>query len=248
MARKSSPILSSRLRVTSFDAILIDDTSELFEAVERRFEITRRLWGAGVTRAGLTRGQAKQVYPLSGLLVCAECGGSVTLVGGRTMTSRSGYGWSLHVQRCDSMRKNDLRIQLQQLEERLLAGLQDRVRREEFIDYVICGLQAELRLRHEARNSELKTLRDERERIETELKRLVETIAVGNGTPAVRAAIMQREARLRTITDKRSEPAPGSLQKKLDELRTLAVSRLTRHRELLGNQSAIHEARALLAE
>jgi hypothetical protein len=59
---------------------------------------------------------------------------------------------------------------------------------------------------------------------------------------------MQREARLRTITDKRSELAPGSLQKKLDELRTLAVSRLTRPRELLGHQSAIHEARALLAE
>src|SRR5260370_2873179 len=112
MGRKSSPILSARLRVSSSDAILIDATSELFEAVERRFEITRRLWGAGVTRAGLTRGQAKQVYLLSGLLVCAECGGSVTLVGGRTMTSRSGYGWAIDGQRCYSMRKNDLTIHL----------------------------------------------------------------------------------------------------------------------------------------
>jgi hypothetical protein len=44
------------------------------------------------------------------------------------------------------------------------------------------------------------------------------------------------------------EPGPGSLQEKLEELRTFAVSRLTRLRGLLANPGAIHEARALLAE
>jgi hypothetical protein len=44
------------------------------------------------------------------------------------------------------------------------------------------------------------------------------------------------------------EPGHGSLQEKLDDLRTFAVSRLTRFRELLANPAAIHEARALLAE
>lgn len=44
------------------------------------------------------------------------------------------------------------------------------------------------------------------------------------------------------------EPGPESLQEKLDELRTFAVSRLTRLRELLANPTAVHEARALLAE
>jgi len=62
------------------------------------------------------------------------------------------------------------------------------------------------------------------------------------------AAIAEREARIRAITDKLVEPGPGSLQEKLDELRTLAISRLTRLREMLSNPSAIHEARALLAE
>jgi hypothetical protein len=42
--------------------------------------------------------------------------------------------------------------------------------------------------------------------------------------------------------------AQVSLQEKLDELRTLAISRLTRLRELLSNPTAIHEVRALLAE
>jgi hypothetical protein len=62
------------------------------------------------------------------------------------------------------------------------------------------------------------------------------------------AAITEREARLREILNQLIEPGPESLEEKLDELRTFAVSRLTRLRELLANPAAIHEARALLAE
>ena len=44
------------------------------------------------------------------------------------------------------------------------------------------------------------------------------------------------------------EPGPGSLNQKLDELRTFAVSRLTDLRRLLSKPESVHEARALLAE
>jgi site-specific DNA recombinase len=98
-------------------------SDELFAAVERRFRITQRLWGAGVVGTGLTRGQAKQVYLFSDLLVCGECRGSITLVGGRAKTSRSEYGCSLHAQRGNSVCKNDLRIQRQQVEDRLLSRI-----------------------------------------------------------------------------------------------------------------------------
>ena len=121
---------------------------ELFAAVERRFAITQKLWGVG-----LAHGQQKQVYLFSGLLECGDHGGSITLVGGRAKTSRSEYGCSLHAQRGDSVRRNGLRIQRQQLGDRLLSGLQDKVLREEFVEYVICGLQEELRQRHEKSRS-----------------------------------------------------------------------------------------------
>jgi site-specific DNA recombinase len=223
-------------------------SDELFAAVERRFAITQKLWGAGVEGTGLTRGQARQVYLFSGLLVCSECGGSITLVGGRAKTSRSEYGCSLHTQRGDSVCKNDLRIQRHDSEDRLLAGLQERVLREEFIDYVICGLQEELRQRHTAFDSWLKTLREEKQRIEMELKRLVEMIATGSGSQSIMAAITEREARLREITKQAVEPGPGSVQEKLGELRVFAISRLKRLRDVLTDPKAIHEARALLAE
>jgi peptidoglycan hydrolase CwlO-like protein len=54
--------------------------------------------------------------------------------------------------------------------------------RIEFFEYGICGLQDELRQRHENVNSELKELNEEKQRIEEELERLVETIAVGNAS------------------------------------------------------------------
>ncbi len=120
--------------------------------------------------------------------------------------------------------------------------------REEFIEYVICGLQEELLQRHDNLEAGLTALREEKRRIELELKRLVDTIAVGNGSSTVMAAINEREARLREITNQVIEPGPDSFQEKLDELRTFAVSRLTRLRELLTNPAGIHEARALLAE
>ncbi len=110
------------------------------------------------------------------------------------------------------------------------------------------GLQEELRQRHEAFESGLKALRDDKQRIEVEAKRLVEMIAVGNGSPAVMAAITEREARLREITNQVIESGPASLQEELDELKTFTVSRLARLRGLLADRAAIHEARALLAE
>jgi site-specific DNA recombinase len=226
-----------RLRIVS---------DEQFAAADRRFETTKKLWGVGST--GLARGQQRQVYLFSGLLRCGECGGSITLVGGRTKTSRSEYGCSLHAQRGNSICKNSFRIQRWQIEDRLLTGLQEKVLREEFIDYVICGLQEELRQRYDSFESGLKALREEKHRIESELKRLVETIAVGNGSPTVMTAITEREARIRDITNQVIEPGKGSLEEKLDELRTFAVARLTSLRELLANPAAVHEARALLAE
>jgi hypothetical protein len=174
--------------------------------------------------------------------------GTITLVGGRAKTSRSEYGCSLHAQRGDSVCRNGLRIQRQQLEDRLLSGLQDKVLREEFVEYVICGLQEELRQRHENLEAGLERLRDEKRRIEVELKRLVDTIAVGNSSATVMDAINEREARLRQIANQVIEPGSESLQEKLEELRTFAVLRLTRLRELLTNPAAIHEARALLAD
>jgi len=56
------------------------------------------------------------------------------------------------------------------------------------------------------------------------------------------------KSEFREITNQVIDSGKGSLEKKLDELRTFALARLTNLRKLLVNPAAVHEARALLAE
>jgi signal transduction protein with GAF and PtsI domain len=81
-----------------------------------------------------------------------------------------------------------------------------------------------------------------------ELGRLAESIATGQISSAILAAIHSREARVRAMTDKLLDTGPNSFQEKLDDLRDFAVRGLNQIRELLSRPSEVHEARALLAE
>jgi hypothetical protein len=118
-------------------------------------------------------GQAQMVHgPLEGSSMaaikpfCSECGGSITLVGGRAKTSRSEYGCSLHAQRGHCVCRNDLLIRCDHFEEQIIGGLQEKVLREEAIDYVVAALQEESQQRHEAINADLQSMRGQRQRIE----------------------------------------------------------------------------------
>jgi hypothetical protein len=73
-------------------------------------------------------------------------------------------------------------------------------------------------------------------------------IAEGQPSQSVMTAIGERERELQAITNKLLEPGPGSLRATLDELRTFAVSRLTKIRELISHPQSIDVARAVLAE
>lgn len=222
---------------------------ETFAAVRRRFETVKNLWSrAGARNSGLLSGQQRSVYLFSGLLRCAECGGSIALVSGRCKTGRDKYGCSMHWQRGDTVCKNGLLIRREELERRMLRGLQENVLREEVITYAVERLGAELEKHFVQLDSHLETLRERKRQIDTEIRRLVDSIASGEASPSVMAAIAAREHELCEITDKLLERRPASLRTSLDQLRTLAVSRLTALQGLLSHPDSINEARALLAE
>ena len=221
---------------------------ELWAKVEKRFGVVRELWQRESGRPGLASGQQRRVYFFSGLLKCGVCGGSITLVCGRSKHGVQRYGCSMHHQRGDSVCTNSLLIRRDDLEERLLKRLQESVLREEVVDYAVARLGLELEKRQEQLTTELRNLKEEKQRIEMELRNLVEAIAAGNGSPAIMAAITERENRMRAITNQLLEPGPGSLQEKLDELRAIAKKHLAEIRHLLAKPENIHEARAALAE
>ena len=146
------------------------------------------------------------------------------------------------------MCSNSLLIRRDDLEERLLRQLKETVLREEVIDCAVARLGLELEKRQEQLSTELRSLKEEKQRIDGELRNLVEAIAAGNGSPAIMAAITERENRIRAITNQLVEPGPDSLQEKLDELRAIAMKHLAEIRCLLEKPENIHEARAAFAE
>ena len=221
-------------------------SDRLFDAVQHRFETVRQLWGRKTGTPGLAMGQQRQVYLFSGMLKCGLCGGGIVLVSGRGLRGYDKYGCALHYQR--GVCSNRLTIRRDQLEQRLLSGLQESVLREEAVDYTVDRLEEELKKRFAALDSQLEQSCQRKKKVEAEIDRLTQAIADGHSSQSILAAIGEREKELREITDKLLERRPGSLRASLEELRTFAVSRLTNLRGLLAHPESVNEARALLSE
>jgi site-specific DNA recombinase len=219
-------------------------TDEMFAAVQRRFVTVKKLFGRD--GGGLATGPKR--YLFSGLLKCAECGGSIALVCGRGRHGADRYGCAIHHQRGDSVCKNTILVRRDVLEESLLRGLTEKVLRTQVVEYIILRLEESLRERYAKLDKELESMRQRRQKIETELANLVQVIASGQVSKAVTAAIADREEELRSITDRLLEPKRGSIRAKMDELRDFAMSRLANLRRLIDHPESVDEARAALAE
>ena len=141
-------------------------SEKLWIRTHERMNLVRDLYGV---REGKRRGRAAaSPYLFTGLLECAECGGSITIVSGRCRKREdSRYGCSLHAQRGDAVCKNSLLIRRLDLERQLLAGLQERVLHPVVVDYTLKRFEEELAKALAARqqgNTELRRQADDLER------------------------------------------------------------------------------------
>ena len=118
----------------------------------------------------------------------------------------------------------------------------------EVIDYAVAKMEEVLNAKYATLDAELARLRQRKQELDLELKRLTDSIAQGEQSQSIMNAIGERERELRAITDRLLEPAPGSFRAKLEELREFAVSRLAKIRELLAHPENIQKAHEALAE
>src|SRR5207244_3297580 len=123
-------------------------------------------------------------------------------------------------------------VRRDELEESLLKGLSESVLETEVVDYAVAKMEEALSEQYAGLDAELARMRQRKQELDLELKRLTDSIAQGQQSQSIMNAIGEREKELRAITDKLLEPTPGSLRAKLEELREFAVSRLSKIREL----------------
>jgi predicted aconitase len=119
------------------------------------------------------------------------------------------------------------------IEERLLDKLQNEVLKREAIDYVLEEFGIHLKAAFSKLSNQMAQMRERKQKLEGELKRLAETAAATGPSAFLVAAIHEREQQLREITDQILAGGSESVDAQLSEIRSFVTKRLGNLRALL---------------
>ena len=213
---------------------------ELWDSVQERLLRLKTTY-ASHQRPGLLSRSLTSKYLFSGLLKCGECGGNLVIV---THTGPGGqyrkYGCSRHFYR--GACSNNLLERQDWLEKRLLDELQMQVLKPDAIEYAISKLGQQLRAALETLSGELGEMRERKQKLEAELRKLAETAAQTGPSAFLVEAISARERQLRDITERLLSREPGSIEDHLASIRQFVTERLTNLQGLLGGEITLARA------
>jgi site-specific DNA recombinase len=173
---------------------------------------------------GLMSRSAGSRHLFSGLLVCSECGGNLTIISGHGKLGHARYGCPRNFNRGTCT--NDLKERHDRLEARLLEGLQEAVLQPHVIDYTLDRFERELKKQLQSLSGQMDGLRRRKRKLEAELQRLTKAVAEGGHSTFLLEGIAERERELRSHTQTLVTGEPGSIQASLANLREFVHSRL----------------------
>lgn len=222
-------------------------SDELWNAVRARQELVKRVYEDAGKRAGLLRSSAmNSPYLFSGLLRCKDCGANLQIVAGRGRNhSTQTYGCPMNFHRGDSVCSNQLRVRRDVLEGELLAGLQEKVLREEVVNYILDRFESELLVELKSIGGEMDQMRKRKAELQSEIARLTAGLATGIHSTAVMEEIARREREISDISDRLLSSDPESIHSRVKNLRAKALVRVRDLRQYLTSDRPT--ARAYLA-
>lgn len=232
--RRARP--ESEWRIVQREELRIID-QELWQRVSDRLTRLKDFY-VGRRKPGLLQRSATSSYLFSGLLKCGKCGGNLVIVTGNKGPGQyRKYGCSQHFYR--GACSNNLLERQDWLEKRLLAELQGDVLKPEAIEYVIGEFGRQLKVALENLSGELAQMRERKETIEAELRRLTATAAQTGPSPFLIEAINDRERQLRDITERLLSAGPGSVESHLAGIREFVTKRLSDLQGLLSGETTL---------
>src|SRR5579859_2339960 len=216
-------------------------SDELWKAVCERRRLVHQLYSVDSARPGIMRARAVgSPYIFSGLLQCAECGASITVVSGCWAKRQDvRYGCSLHYNRGRGACKNNLLISRRDLERQLLAGLQARVLHPDVVEYTIQRCEQAIARQAKLHAGDSGQLIRRRATLEREVQRLTDAIALGRSAEPLLAGMATRQRELADISAKLSNVEPSSMKLRIRELRRFVESRLADLRSVM-NADPLH--------
>jgi len=196
---------------------VIDDA--LWEAVKRRqqelsFEIQHDSGGNALNRAH------RRKFLLSGLLKCACCGGGFTIV------AQDRYGCATRRSKgtCD----NAATVSRQEIEERVLGGLKEKLLAPELIREFIQAFQEEMNRSNAEREQQFVADRQQLESVRRKIAGIVSAIEDGNNSRALGHRLTDLEKQQELLEARLSEapPSPVRLHPRLAEVYAEKVQQL----------------------
>lgn len=118
--------------------------------------------------------------------------------------------------------------------------------RPDAVEYVLDKFEDQLLKALDNLGDELGQMRRRKEELEREVANLADIVAKGDFSPALRAALVDREREIGDITAKLLESRPDSLRIKLHNIRSFVTTNMRQIREIVN--SDIPGTRALFAQ
>ena len=219
---------------------------KLWRAVVERREVVKRVYENAGSRRGLLRA-TRSPYLFSGLLKCSSCGANLQLVSGRGRNHPNQiYGCPMNFHRGDSVCSNRVRVRRDVLEAKLIAGLQEKVLREDVVNYTLDRFEQQLERELSNIGGEMDRMKKRKAELETETTRLTAGLASGLYSVTVMAEIARREKEIADIGDSLLSSRPDSVRSKIQRLRQGALAKMRELREYLAGEPTA--ARAWIAQ
>jgi site-specific DNA recombinase len=199
-------------------------SEKLWNRTHERLKLAQDLYGV---REGKRRGRAAaSPYLFTGLLECAECHGSITIVSGHCRKrADSRYGCSMHAQRGDAVCKNRLLIKRPDLERQLLAGLQEKVLHPDVVNYTLKRFEEELEKALAGRRHGNADLRRQEAELERKIANQLRGLSDGYSR-LITEEIARLEFQLNSVRRRLEAANPESVELQMRDTRRFVESRL----------------------
>ena len=199
-------------------------SEELWNRTHERLKLVQELYGV---REGKRRGRAvASPYLFTGLLVCSECGGSITIVSGRCRKREdSRYGCSRHAQRGDSVCRNALLVRRLELERQLVAGLEETVLHPDVVDYTLTRFEEQLGKALAARGQGNADLRRQAADLERSIGNQLRGLSDGY-SQAITDEIATLEGQLAAVRERITASSPATVKLHMRDTRRFVETRL----------------------
>ena len=222
-------------------------SDQLWNQVRERLKIFHGLYGSdgsGRPRGGRAAGSQ---YLFTGLLKCALCQGSITIVSGQWKKREDArYGCSMHAYRGGKVCTNTLLIGRRSLEAQLLAGLQAKVLHPDVVAYTLSRFEKLLAQAMTTQSNETASTRRRIEQLEREIRNCTQAIASMGLSIFLRAQLGELETEHRQLTGKIASLDPRTVRLRLRDTRKFVEARLGDLQSLLTGEPRI--ARAEIAK